>query len=338
MKKIIKRFAAVLLVVLITLLVIPAEQPMAEETYTVYVDVPDSWGTPYIWAWSDSGAGDLFNLWPGTLMTDNGDGFYVYTLSNKYLNLIFSNGGSVQTEDIKVNGDDVEIIVADDGTFSLNYKSSFSTEWENGITVTVAVPDDWKSPYIWAWNDTEGNVFDKWPGAPMASANGKYIMELPDWVTGIIINANNAGVQTMDISVEAGKDIWLTINSEEDVSVSYFGTESEEDTSADDMTTVAPSESQGADTEPGATTTPGGTEDGGSDGDKPDTKRLLYIIIPVAVFVVIILIVTFTGNGKGKKHSKYASEYDIDYRDVKIDDKELDVDTDVDVNDDDLDV
>lgn len=336
MKKIVERFAAVLLVALMALLVMPAEKPVAASgSYTIYVQVPDNWGTPYIWTWNSSG--DLFDSWPGMAMVDNGDGWYRYTLTTSYLDLIISNGGSIQTEDIRVNGKDVELVINDNATYEMKYRDSNATEWEDGITVTVSVPDNWKAPYIWAWDSAQGDVFAQWPGAAMNVAEGKYVMELPNWVTGIIINANNSAIQTMDINVEAGKDIWLTVNSADDVSVSYFGTESEEETTAEQTTTIAPSEDSGATTAPG-TTTPGGTQDGGSDGDKPDTKRLLYIIIPVAVFVVIILIVTFTGNGKGKKHSKYSSEYDVDYRDIKIDEKELDVDMDVDISDDDLDV
>ena len=37
----------------------------------------------------------------------------------------------------------------------------------------------------------------------------------------IIVNGNEGSVQTTDISVETGKDIWLTINGPEDYTVSY---------------------------------------------------------------------------------------------------------------------
>ena len=48
--------------------------------------------------------------------------------------------------------------------------------------------------------------------------NGKAI---PGWVNSIIVNGNEGSVQTTDISVETGKDIWLTINGPEDYTVSY---------------------------------------------------------------------------------------------------------------------
>ena len=37
----------------------------------------------------------------------------------------------------------------------------------------------------------------------------------------IIVNGNEGSVQTTDISVETGKDIWLTINGPEDYTASY---------------------------------------------------------------------------------------------------------------------
>lgn len=37
----------------------------------------------------------------------------------------------------------------------------------------------------------------------------------------MIVNGNEGGVQTTDISVESGKDIWLVINGPEDYTVSY---------------------------------------------------------------------------------------------------------------------
>lgn len=37
----------------------------------------------------------------------------------------------------------------------------------------------------------------------------------------VIVNGNDGSVQTTDISIEAGKDIWLTVNGPEDYTVSY---------------------------------------------------------------------------------------------------------------------
>ena len=325
MNKVLKRVAVVLITAILLVVMIPVQPVKAEEdTYTVYVQVPDNWGTPYLWAWGDVGVGNMSKTWPGEMMVDNGNGFYSYTLNDKYIYLVVSDNGSTQSEDIRVNGSDVEIVVNLDGTYVVNYLDGYQTEWENGINVTVTVPEDWKNPYIWAWDDTVGNVYEKWPGAPMTVSGDTYTAELPDWVTGVIINANNASVQTIDISVEAGKDIWLQVNSTDNIVVEYTGPTAPEgdDGSGEETTTPV-----GDDTSNDATTAPDAGQDN-NNGGKENNNNVIYIVITVAVFVIIILIVTFTGNGRNKKHSQRKYEEDTDLGDIKVDDKDLDIDVD----------
>ena len=56
----------------------------------------------------------------------------------------------------------------------------------------------------------------------------------------MIVNANDGSVQTTDISVESGKDIWLVINGPEDYTVSYeepeLAAETEADTATEEVT------------------------------------------------------------------------------------------------------
>ena len=323
MNKIIKKIAVVLVAMLLVMMVLPAQSVKAEEnTYTLYVQAPESWETVYLWAWSD--ASNLFGKWPGKELSVNEEGLYTYTLSDSYINLVISDNGSNKTEDISVNGLDVKILINTDGSYTLEYLQEFVTDWENGITVTVTVPSDWTNPYIWAWDDTVGNVYEKWPGAPMTVSGDTYTAELPDWVTGVIINANNASVQTIDISVEAGKDIWLQVNSTDNIVVEYTGPTAPEgdDGSGEETTTPV-----GDDTSNDATTAPDAGQDN-NNGGKENNNNVIYIVITVAVFVIIILIVTFTGNGRNKKHSQRKYEEDTDLGDIKVDDKDLDIDVD----------
>lgn len=327
MKKIIKSILLVVLVVIMGTLLIPESKAQAEdEKYTVYAKVPTEWGTPYIWAWKLGGT--LFSEWPGAMMNDNGDGWYSYDVNSEYIDIIVSNGASSQTSDIRVNGNDVEIIVSSDNSYMINYRENYSDDFGETITLTVDIPADWKHPYIWAWSDENGNVFQSWPGVIMNPSGDDYAIDLPNWVTGVIISATGDTThKTMDIFVEPGKNIWLTVNNENDVRVSYFSPAGDStpevdvpdvQTPSDEVTPTVPME-QDNPTVPQATQGQGG---GTADDDgKPDTKRLLYILIPIGVFVVIILIVTFTGNGKGKKHAVYTDDdvnVDVDVDDIDI--------------------
>ena len=87
----------------------------------------------------------------------------------------------------------------------------------------VQVPADWDSPCVWAWDSDGNNAFEAWPGEEMEADpenEGWYYIWLPSFANHVIVNANDGSVQTTDISVESGKDIWLVINGPEDYTVS----------------------------------------------------------------------------------------------------------------------
>lgn len=107
----------------------------------------------------------------------------------------------------------------------------------------VQVPADWESPCVWAWDSDGNNAFEAWPGEEMEADpenEGWYYIWLPSFANHVIVNANDGGVQTTDISVEGGKDIWLVINGPEDYTVSYeepdLAAETEADTAAEEVT------------------------------------------------------------------------------------------------------
>ena len=69
---------------------------------TVTVKVNDAMPEMYFYSWTD--AGEIAGGWPGTLMTNNGNGEFSYTYTEEWdgetVNLIFNNGKGSQTEDI----------------------------------------------------------------------------------------------------------------------------------------------------------------------------------------------------------------------------------------------
>ena len=48
-----------------------------------------------------------------------------------------------------------------------------------------------------------------------------YTIEVPGWINSVIINANERSVQTADLSVEVGKDVWIVVSDAENATVSY---------------------------------------------------------------------------------------------------------------------
>lgn len=120
MKKFVKKFTVALIVAMMAVIMIPFSAA-ADDTYTVYADVPDSWGNPNIWAWTDGG-GNVYATWPGEAMDDAGDGLYSKEIPVNATNVIINAaGGTPQTLDLKVTGADCKISVNDDNSVTIEY-------------------------------------------------------------------------------------------------------------------------------------------------------------------------------------------------------------------------
>jgi hypothetical protein len=105
------------------------------------------------------------------------------------------------------------------------------------VKIYASVPSDW-SAFCWAWG-SQGDAFDVWPGVAMGSENGWYVVEVPNWVSGVIIS-NGSGVQTADLAVTEGKDVWIVVNSDASAQVSYSKPNiAVEDTTGDTVTVYA---------------------------------------------------------------------------------------------------
>lgn len=189
------------------------------EKYAVHVNAPDSWDTVNLWAWSvGKNEKDAFDEWPGALMTADGDGWYTVMVPEWVDAVVVSgNGGSVQTEDIKYISREVWITVYEDLSNWRQYD-----EKPQYTTATVSVPSDWGTPHCWAWDEAnKKNVFAAWPGQAMIQNGDYYTIELPAWVDSIVISNSDGTVQTADLAVEPGKDLWVAAWSTKNADVCY---------------------------------------------------------------------------------------------------------------------
>lgn len=197
------------------------ELPKYEETFKIHVKVDDSWENPSLWAWSAPDGTNAFEAWPGKALVA-GDEWYTGKAPT-WVNSIIINGnnGEVQTEDISVDPAELWVTVDADGAYELSYTDPAMAGVAN-ITVHVKAPADWDAPNLWAWSAPDGtNVFTTWPGEALEADGDWLTKEIPGWVNSIIVNGNNGEVQTSDISIEAGKDVWVVVSGPEDYEVSY---------------------------------------------------------------------------------------------------------------------
>lgn len=90
------------------------------------------------------------------------------------------------------------------------------------ITVHAKAPEDWLLPCLWAWSAPDGtNAFANWPGEELTLEGDWYVKDVPNWINSVILNGNLGAVQTVDISVESGKDIWLVVKGTDEYELFY---------------------------------------------------------------------------------------------------------------------
>ena len=200
------------------------DAPAYTERYTVYAQVDASWEAPCIWAWADPAGTNAFAAWPGRAMKANENGWYAARVPVWCNSVIINaNDGTVQTADLKdLDPADVWIAVAADASVEVTYEDPTTPKAED-ITVYVKVPEDWAEPCLWAWSHPDGtNAFAAWPGEALsAGEDGWYQLTVPGWINSVIVNANGGTVQTGDERVEAGRDLYVVVESAEACSVTY---------------------------------------------------------------------------------------------------------------------
>lgn len=103
---------------------------------------------------------------------------------------------------------------------------------ENEITVHAKVPEGWTNVGAYIWDGGNNNA---WPGAAMTlGEDGWYTVKVPGWAKNVIINGD--GVQTNDIAIESGKDIWVVVEAAEN---GFVGTVAYEAPKTGESVTVA---------------------------------------------------------------------------------------------------
>ena len=226
------------------------EIPEYVEKFVVHAYVPLDWKTANLWAWSAPDGTNAYDAWPGLALKEGDDGWFTGK-APVWINSIIVNGneGEVQTEDVSVEGKELWITVYEDLTYDLVYEDPNKTAED--ITVRAQVPADWADPCLWAWSAPDGtNAFASWPGEALTQDGDWYTIQVPGWINSVILNANEGSVQTTDLSVEPGKDIWVVVADPENATVSYEEPAGQPAQSDPVETEPAPSEEPAASAEP----------------------------------------------------------------------------------------
>ena len=215
--------------------------PEYVEKFKVHAIVDSSWQNPCMWAWNTDGT-NAYSEWPGEPMIAGDDGTYTISVPKFCDHIIVNaNEGSVQTEDIEIDPAEVWVTVDADGKNEISYVDPAKASAPN-IHVYVKAPSDWENPNLWAWSAPDGtNAFSAWPGEALEEGdNGWLTKEVPGWINSLIVNGNDGSIQTSDISVDAGKDVWIVVSGADDAyEVSYEEPAATDDAASADMETAS---------------------------------------------------------------------------------------------------
>ncbi|MBQ7345269.1 MAG: starch-binding protein [Oscillospiraceae bacterium] len=160
---------------------------------------------------------------------------------------------------------------------------------DGNITIYARIPESWgTSPCCWAWKMADNtNAFSAWPGEVMTQDGEWFVIQAPNWVTGVIIN-DGGSTQTADLTVEEGKDIWVDVYSFDNAVVTY----------SDPGERVEPTQPTQPETQPTQPTTKpteaekdeAETEGGMTEEELRAAKKTHTILIIVLVLVWVVVV------------------------------------------------
>ena len=182
-------------------------------TITLYVRNTANWGTVYAYAWKDGT--QYTGGWPGTQMTNEGNGIWSISVSTEAATVIFNDGSDTLTADLTIPTDGSNLYDNTTDTWSVYSGGSGSGGNEGGESGSVPAPDEeitlyvkntagWSEVHAYTWRAEEPAITGAWPGDQMtAMGDGIWSISVPARAKNVVFNkgVGGSGNQTSDLTI-----------------------------------------------------------------------------------------------------------------------------------------
>jgi len=215
-----------MIVALATVFVAPLALHASEELgqSIVFVQVPDGWETPRIWAWGARGDASPIG-WPGNLylmeVPGNPGWHYIWIPNDKDAGLINAvyNGDGIQTGGFDLPTYPIWVTIDGPGyDFTVTAEPQTTGEIPPAtVAIFAYLPDGWETPRVWAWGPRGDVSPTGWPGSlymrHVPDNPGWFFFHVPADTAGALINASYDGdtIQTGGFGLYF-QNTWVTID------------------------------------------------------------------------------------------------------------------------------
>lgn len=182
----------------------------------VYLEKPSGWGDAYIYLFDSATNSTVGAAWPGTKMTDMGEGIYCYeyTTTSSTMMIVFNSGSGQQTDDLKYVDcgyytsagyqKTIEKVETVDVTSVSVSKSSVTVKAGETATVTATVAPSNATNKSITWSSSNTSV---------ATVSGGVITGVAKGSATITAKSNNGKTATVSVTVTASEEVTALANS-----------------------------------------------------------------------------------------------------------------------------
>ncbi len=212
MKKRLNKWMMVLFAfIMMFVLWMPIGARAEEERSIIYVNPPEDWMDPFLWAWDEEG-NNAFTAWPGGEMEADpaNEGWYYIWVPSWANHMIVSAGEEIQTGELISEGGNVWITIKDMEDVEISYDPLTEGEipaYVEKFKIHVSLPDSWQTPAF----TLDGAGDEGTAGEALKAGDDEWHTgRVPVKQAAFVISGGEEGQKTEVISTDPA-EVWITV-------------------------------------------------------------------------------------------------------------------------------